>query len=232
MPDDLESISVTELPDCNTKILLTSVYLSCNNNRLPTSGFDKILNFHRNCIIAGDFNTHNTGWNCKGINRKGRELLNFIGNTPFLNIIFQILPPIILTAAILLLSILLSLITSHTTLPLKLSIFSIRTKCQFFWPWIWEWKRFSPHPPSTFTDWRQFQNTLTCSKLLFPLIRNTPQLDSAVSELTDVVNSALQNSSREAKSLRIHELPSHVKILIRKRNTARKLYQFLRNPGF
>jgi hypothetical protein len=85
--------------------------------------------------------------------------------------------------------------------------------------------------PIAYTNWREFQDKLATSRLLFPFINSPNSLENAVNKLTNKINDAIKNSSQTINKDRVHKLPSHIRNLIKQRNSARKIYQFLRTPA-
>lgn len=224
---ELESTSIIVLPERNHKILITSAYVRVSKP-FPTNDFNNIFSYSNSVVAAGDMNARHRAWNCTSQNPRGTSLLKFLNDNPSINlhhpkththtskgspstIDLALIQNIPYNSNIETLD-----LFDSDHLPVLLTI-DRTVEAQKF-------------PPMTYTNWNNYHNTLAHSKLYYPHINNIPSLEKAVENITSCITEAQAANTTVINKPKVHTLPTKIKNLIRKRNAARKLYQYMRTP--
>ncbi|GIX71322.1 RNA-directed DNA polymerase from mobile element jockey [Caerostris extrusa] len=89
----------------------------------------------------------------------------------------------------------------------------------------------NPHTKIANTNWNHYKNFLNehFTYTAIP-ISDTNQIDTEINNLTTLITTAYNNSSKRSYHNNCHFLPPHLKQLITQRNQARKAWQLFRDP--
>lgn len=211
-----------------TNILISSIYVR-HGISFPIADLNSLFSYSNKCIIAGDFNARHRFWNCANNNTYGNALKNFLFSNPSLSLH---IPPSFTHYSTGLPSTIDLAISKSFPSDLKLEvetifhsdhlpvIISIPSLCYS-----------DPPIQRTRTDWTLFNSILRSRPVLYPSIRNTSDIDQAVTNLTDNINSALLGASTPLPYNNSYALPLAIRLKIRERNSARRLFQFSRDPN-
>lgn len=229
--DKLEANAIMILLENNRKLLIVSAYFR-HNIGYPGDDLNKIFNYNNMCIIAGDLNARHRAWGCNSSNVYGREIYNLIDNNNSIKIIAPSTPthypkttagvPSIIDLA------LIKEFPYHQNNTV-LDLFTSDHKPVFL--------QFNMDidlentPPISEVNWTVYEKWLLNSKLLFPIINSTQDIENATIKLTETIKNALNEATKLKQKPRFHELPSEIKKLIKERNCARLKYQTTRLPA-
>ncbi|GFX30011.1 hypothetical protein TNCV_2617221 [Trichonephila clavipes] len=191
---------------------------------------ETILQINSNCVIFGDFNaTHNT-WNCSRNSTRGIQLKNFsdiinleiafpnsptrYGYNSYNTLDFALISNFNFPYNIESIS---ELSSDHNPVMLNFSLsYSIH----------------KDNSRAITTCWSAFKKNIknNMHQSDFTKINNPPSLEEKIRKFTDVVCSAHQLSSNPITNKTHSYTPQHIKELITRKNSARKLFQQTLNP--
>ncbi|KMQ83899.1 reverse transcriptase-like protein-like protein, partial [Lasius niger] len=222
----LENI-IVKINLANTTIILCSVYNKISTGSSLPIDIHKLFSTGHSVILAGDLNAHHSLWRAAYNNRSGTEIVNYCqqntidisfpeGHTRFSG----------RHASLLDMALLKNINFAHTITSLA-ELSSDHNPVLLDLSTGWKLPAMQ-HPHSV--DWTRFTTIMQQLPLEPHDISTTVQLDSAVDELTNNIQKAIEEAKCRVFKENYNILPSYIRQLIRYRNSARRDWQRSRAP--
>lgn len=220
----IEHLTISIKNTNNEEIYLTSLY-NRPQNKLNIFELEEICKQKNKIIIAGDFNAHNTLWNCIKTNTNGEILedicikknwainfpdtpTHFSGTSQPSTIDLAITKGIQITKPISLPE----MSSNHNPITFEILLHEPLYKSKYIYDY-----------PNA--DWKKFRSELNQQTQLPPDVSNKTSIENAISNITYIINQCMKNCIPCKKEAHLQEIPDNIRQLIRNRNNIRRKWQ-------
>lgn len=220
----MEHITISIKTNNDEEIYMTSLY-NKPQNKLNTNELEEIMKQNTKIIVAGDYNAHNTIWNCRKTNTNGTSLeqiclrknwiieypdtpTHYSGNAEPSTIDLAVVKGLHITKPISLPE----LPSNHNPVIFEIRQQKLKTHNKKLYDY-------------TKADWKHFRHTLNSNIYLPPDIQTNNAIDTAVRHITELIKQASTESIPLKTEISQNHVPANIKSLIHSRNVIRRQWQ-------